>query len=74
MIFKANSRGGKLVDTKIQEIQQFLTDEKETLTNLALEVANATTDYEHAKAKSNYATQLARVSGIADTFEMIKKG
>lgn len=58
----------------IQQIEQFLIDEKELLTDLALDVANAETDFEHAKAKSNYASQLARVSGITDTLKMLTKG
>lgn len=51
----------------IQHLEQFLQDEKELLKDLALDVANAETDHEHAKAKVLYSVQLARVSGIEDT-------
>lgn len=57
-----------------EQIKQFLNDEKELLKDLAVDVANAETDYELAKAKSIYSTQLARVSGIQDTMELVIKG
>lgn len=60
------------MEKTIQFLEQFLSDEKELLTDLAIDVANAETDYEHAKAKSLYATQLARVSGIEDTINTLK--
>lgn len=60
--------------TQIEELQQFLADEKELLTELALDVANAKNDYEHAKYKAVYATQQARITGIQDTINIIQKG
>lgn len=59
--------------TYIQQLKQFLADEKELLTDLALDVANAKNDYELARAKAIYSTQLARVSGIEDTLNMALK-
>lgn len=58
----------------IKQIKQFLLDERELLNDLALDVANAKSDYELAKAKSIYSNQLARVSGIQDTLEIVKRG
>jgi len=57
-----------------QNLEQFLADENELLKDLALDVANAETDYDYAKAKTNYSVQLARVNGITDTIEIITKG
>lgn len=51
----------------INQLEQFLQDEKELLKDLAMDVANAETNHEHAKAKALYSIQLARVSGIEDT-------
>lgn len=63
------------MDTNIaKNIEQFLADEKELLTDLALDVANAETEYEHAKAKASYSVQLARVTGITDTLKMLTNG
>lgn len=57
-----------------QNIEQFLADEKELLTDLALDVANAETEYDHAKAKASYSVQLARITGITDTLKMLTNG
>lgn len=57
----------------IQQLQQFLAVEKELATDLALDVANPKSDYELAKAKAVYSTQLARISGIEDTLNMALK-
>jgi len=57
----------------MDKIKQFLADEKELLTDLALDVANAETDFEYAKAKAAYSVQMARVSGIKDTMAMFEE-
>lgn len=55
----------------LQQLQQFLADEQELLNILARDVADAETNFEHAKMKSLYATQLARVSGIEDSIDLM---
>ena len=57
----------------MEKIKRFLADEKELLTDLALDVANAETDFEYAKAKAAYSVQMARVSGIKDTIAMFEE-
>lgn len=60
--------------TKTEELQQFLADEKELLVDLALDVANANSDYEQSKAKVVYATQQARITGIQESLNIVLKG
>ncbi|MFF5994820.1 hypothetical protein AAGS61_08655 [Lysinibacillus sp. KU-BSD001] len=57
----------------MDKIKQFLADEQELLTDLALDVANAETDFEYAKTKAAYSVQMARVSGIKDTIAMLEE-
>jgi len=59
--------------TQIEKLEQFLTDEQELLKDLALDVANANSDYEQSKAKAVYATQQARITGIQDTIKLALK-
>lgn len=61
------------METVIQKMQQFLVDEKELLSDLALDVADAEKDYEYAKSKAIYSIQMARVSGIKDTLAMLEQ-
>lgn len=56
----------------LRNAEQFLADEKELLTDLALDVANVSADHEYRKAKALYKEQRARVQGILDTIKMIK--
>ncbi|MDM5333409.1 hypothetical protein QUF56_09240 [Ureibacillus composti] len=57
----------------MKELEQFLVDEKELLTDLALDVANANSPYDYTKAKEQYNAQVARVNAIQDAIDLIKK-
>lgn len=56
----------------LEKAEQFLADEKELLTDLALDTANANGEFEYYKAKASYIEQKARVKGILDTIKMMK--
>lgn len=55
----------------IEQLQQFLSDEKEILTDLAHDVAVAESPYTYQKAKSSYDAQFARISGIQDSMQLV---
>lgn len=52
--------------------EQFLADEKNLLTDLALNTADASAGEEYYKAKALYNEQRGRVEGIRDTIKMMK--
>ncbi|MEK4255450.1 hypothetical protein [Ureibacillus sp. FSL K6-2830] len=54
----------------IQKLKQFLSDEKELLTDLAIEVANADNDHEYREAKAKYNEQRIRVQAIQDAIDL----
>ena len=57
---------------KLNELEQFLADEKELLSDLAFDVANSNSEHEYAFAKGRYDAQVARVTGIQDSIDLIK--
>lgn len=59
------------MEKTIQFLEQFLSDEKELLQDLAHDVAAAETDYEYSKTKALYTAQQARVGGIEDTIQAL---
>ncbi len=54
----------------IEQLKQFLSDEKELLTDLAFDVANANTDFTYREAKWRYDAQVARVNAIQDSIDL----
>lgn len=63
-------KGGKNMTAYIQKLKQFLSDEKELLTDLAIEVANADNDHEYREAKAKYNEQRIRVQAIQDAIDL----
>lgn len=55
----------------IERLKQFLSDEKELLRDLALDVANAEiSSIAYHKAKSQYEVQVARVEAIQEALDI----
>jgi len=62
---------GKTLTTYIQKLKQFLSDEKELLMDLAIEVAEADTQSSYTEAKTKYNEQRIRVQTIQDAIELV---
>lgn len=54
----------------IQKLKQFLSDEKELLMDLAMEVAEADTQSAYTEAKTKYNEQRIRVQAIQDAINL----
>lgn len=56
---------------EMEQLQQFLAEEKELLTDFLIDTENATTNKEYAKATALWSMQSARVGAIKDVLMLL---